>query len=82
MKQYSTKNPFTLLCCKKVIQLYKNSRGLYKIKIIRRKSDFLSDKAQFHTSLPYEQCPPALSVAFLEDKKNKKIKKKDKDFYT
>lgn len=32
MKQYSTRIPFTLLCCKKVIHLYKNSKRLYKIK--------------------------------------------------
>lgn len=38
MKQYSTKNPFTLLCCKKVIQLYKNSKGTVQNKIIRLKS--------------------------------------------
>lgn len=40
MKQYLTKKSiynfdnktiFTLLCCKKVIQLYKNSKQLYKI---------------------------------------------------
>lgn len=74
MKRYSTKTPFTLLCCKKVIQLYKNSKITVQNRIIRLKSALSSDKAHFHTCTPYEQCPPAFSVAVLGGKKNNKIK--------
>lgn len=57
----NSKNLFTLLCCKKVIKLYKNPKGTVQNKIIR--SALASDKARFHPCIPYEQCPTALSLA-------------------
>lgn len=53
MKQYYTTTLFTLLCCKKVFQRYKNSKVAVHNKIISIKSALSSDKAHFQTCTPY-----------------------------